>query len=84
MTGWVTVHAVVAGAAVGGGLWALTVGAFPPRPSLGEQLAKTLDPPPPPQAGTTEEGRLARLGTLMVPLASRAGIPGSRARGPIA
>jgi tight adherence protein C len=77
MTGWVAAGAVVAGGAFGAGLWALAVFAFPQRPTLGDLLARTLDPPPPPQA-VRPESRLARLGALMVPLLTRAGLPGPR------
>lgn len=77
MTGWVAAGAVIAGAAFGAGLWALAVFAFPQRPTLGDLLARTLDPPPPPRA-THPEGRLARLGAPMVPLLTRAGLPGPR------
>ena len=87
MTGWVsasgstTVAAILLGAGFGGGLWALAVWAFPPRPTLGDLLSRTLDTPAAAEDIGPVGGRLARLTVPLVALQRRAGLPGPRVQG---
>ena len=73
-----TLWAVLLGAGFGAGLWALAVWARPPRPTLGQLLARTLDAPPVPEDIGSPKGRLTRLTGPLVAVQRRAGLPGPR------
>jgi len=68
--------AVLLGAGVGAGLWALVVGFRPPRPSLAAVLAR-LDPlpPPPPMLAATDLGWVGQAGRPLARLLAAAGLP---------
>ncbi|MGB6163291.1 MAG: type II secretion system F family protein [Pseudonocardiaceae bacterium] len=71
--------ALVLGAGLGIGLWALVVGFFPPRPALGAVLARaTTSPAPPPILPTGEQGWAALLGGPFVAPLRALGLPGVR------
>jgi tight adherence protein C len=77
----VVIIALGLGAGLGIGLWALIVGLFPPRPTLGAVLARVnTSPPPPPILPTGEEGWAARLGSPFVAPLRALGLPGARLR----
>ena len=77
----VVIIALGLGAGLGIGLWALIVGLFPPRPTLGAVLARvTTSPSPPPILPTGEEGWAARLGSPFVAPLRALGLPGARLR----
>ena len=83
MTGWAgatstPLWAVLLGAGFGAGLWALAVWVHPPRPTLGQLLARTLDAPAVPDDIGSPGGRLARLVAPLVAVQRRAGLPGAR------
>ncbi|MBW4717370.1 type II secretion system F family protein [Saccharothrix obliqua] len=70
---------VALGAGLGIGMWALAVSLFPPRPALGEALARaTASPTPVPILATDATGRAARLGRPAVALLWALGLPGPR------
>ena len=73
------ITALVLGAGLGVGLWALSVWLVPPRPALGAVLARSTTPPAPPAILATEDtGWAAKLGRpFIVPLRAL-GLPGPR------
>ena len=77
------ITALILGAGLGLGLWALAVWAFPPRPALGAVLARsTVTPAPPPILATEDTGWAAKLGRPFIPPLRALGLPGERlARG---
>ncbi|MGH3719416.1 MAG: type II secretion system F family protein [Pseudonocardiaceae bacterium] len=73
------------GAGLGIGLWALVVGLFPPRPTLGAVLARASAPPAsPPILPTDDSGWAARLGGPFVVPLQALGLPGARLVGDLA
>jgi len=78
----VVITALGLGAGLGIGLWALVVGLFPPRPSLGTVLARVSAPPPAPLptpiVSVGEPGWLIRLGRLFVGPLRALGLPRAR------
>ncbi|MGH3843640.1 MAG: type II secretion system F family protein [Pseudonocardiaceae bacterium] len=70
------------GTGLGIGLWALVVGLFPPRPTLGAVLARGTGPPPAPVplpvGPTGEAGWAARWGRPFVAPMQALGLPGVR------
>lgn len=73
------ITALVLGAGLGVGLWALAVWAFPPRPALGAVLARSTTPPaPPPILATEDTGWAARLGRPFIAPLRALGLPGER------
>ncbi|MCC8245033.1 type II secretion system F family protein [Saccharothrix luteola] len=73
---------IALGAGLGLGLWALTVGIFPPRPTLGTVLAHATTPPAPAPTPATDDtdasGWAARLGRPAVAPLRALGLPGPR------
>ena len=78
LLGPTTLWALLLGAGFGAGLWALAVWAHPPRPTLGQLLARTLDGPAVAEDIGSPGGRFARLVGPLVALQRRAGMPGTR------
>jgi hypothetical protein len=78
LLGTTTLWAVLLGAGFGAGLWALAVWANPPRPTLGQLLARTLDAPAEPENIGSPGGRFARLLGPLIVAQRRAGLPGAR------
>ena len=73
------ITALVLGAGLGVGLWALAVWLFPPRPSLGAVLARTTTAPAPtPILATEDTGWAARLGRPFIAPLRSLGLPGAR------
>lgn len=73
------VVALLLGAGVGVGLWALAVWLFPPRPALGAVLARITAPPPlPPIVATEDTGWAVKLGRPFVAPLQALGLPASR------
>jgi len=73
------ITALVLGAGLGVGLWALAVWLFPPRPALGAVLARSTTPPaPPPILATEDTGWAARLGRPFIAPLRALGLPGER------
>ncbi|MBB5157464.1 type II secretion system F family protein [Saccharopolyspora phatthalungensis] len=69
------------GMGLGVGLWSLSVWLFPPRPALGEVLARATRPvAPPPILATDAEGWAARLGRPFVSPLRALGLPSARLR----
>ncbi len=79
------ITALVLGAGLGVGLWALAVWLFPPRPALGAVLARTTTPPAPtPILATEDTGWAARLGRPFIAPLRSLGLPGERLSGDLA
>ncbi len=75
------ITALLLGAGVGMGLWALAVWLVPPRPELGVVLARVTAPPAPaPILVAAEAGWAARLGRPFVGPLQALGVPGDRLR----
>lgn len=75
------ISALLYGLGVGTGLWALSVWLVPPRPPLGEVLARaTTSPPPAPILTTGGSGWAVRLGRPFVGALLALGLPGQRIR----
>jgi Flp pilus assembly protein TadB len=75
------ITALLLGAGVGTGLWALAVWLVPPRPELGGVLARATAPPAPaPILVTADTGWAARLGRPFVGPLQALGVPGDRLR----
>jgi Flp pilus assembly protein TadB len=73
------ITALVLGAGLGVGLWALAVWLFPPRPALGAVLARSTAPPaPPPILATEDTGWAARLGRPFIAPLRALGLPSAR------
>jgi tight adherence protein C len=73
------ITALLLGAGLGIGLWALAVWLFPPRPALGAVLARTTTPPaPPPILATEDTGWAAKLGRPFIAPLGALGLPGER------
>ncbi|TCO59368.1 hypothetical protein [Actinocrispum wychmicini] len=73
------VTALILGAGLGLGLWALAVWAFPPRPALGAVLARgTAAPAPTPILAGGDAGWAARLGRPFIAPLRTLGLPGER------
>jgi tight adherence protein C len=73
------ITALILGAGLGLGLWALAVWAFPPRPALGAVLARsTAAPAPTPILATEDTGWAARLGRPFIAPLRALGLPGER------
>jgi tight adherence protein C len=73
------ITALVLGAGLGVGLWALAVGLFPPRPALGAVLARTTTAPAPtPILATEDTGWAARIGRPFIAPLRALGLPGER------
>ncbi|MEV6825606.1 type II secretion system F family protein [Amycolatopsis sp. NPDC051102] len=73
------ITALILGAGLGLGLWALAVWAFPPRPALGAVLARsTAAPAPTPILATEGTGWAARLGRPFIAPLRALGLPGER------
>jgi tight adherence protein C len=73
------ITALVLGAGLGVGLWALAVWLFPPRPALGAVLARTTAPPAPaPILATEDTGWAAKLGRPFIAPLRALGLPGER------
>jgi tight adherence protein C len=73
------ITALILGAGLGLGLWALAVWAFPPRPALGAVLARsTTAPAPTPILATEDTGWAARLGRPFIAPLRALGLPGER------
>lgn len=71
--------ALVLGAGFGVGVWALAVWLFPPRPALGEVLARATTPPAPtPILATDDTGWAAKLGRPFIAPLRALGLPGPR------
>ena len=71
----VVIIALGLGAGLGIGLWALIVGVFPPRPTLGAVLARvTTSPSPPPILPTGEAGVGGAAGQPVRRAAAGAGV----------
>jgi tight adherence protein C len=78
LLGPTTFWAVLLGAGFGAALWALAVWAHPPRPTLGQLLARTLEAPAVPEDIGSPGGRFAHLLGPLVAVQRRAGLPGPR------
>ncbi|WP_123747990.1 type II secretion system F family protein [Saccharothrix texasensis] len=73
------ITALVLGAGLGIGLWALAVWAFPPRPALGAVLARTTAPPVPTPILTTDDvGWAVKFGRPFIAPLHALGLPGTR------
>jgi Flp pilus assembly protein TadB len=73
------ITALVLGAGLGVGLWALAVWLFPPRPALGAVLARTTTAPAPTPILATEDTRwAARIGRPFIAPLRALGLPGER------
>jgi tight adherence protein C len=76
------------GTGLGIGLWALVVGLFPPRPTLGAVLARATTPPPAPVPSpplpTGEQGWAVRLGRPFATPLQALGLPRARLVGDLA
>ncbi|PFG50159.1 type II secretion system (T2SS) protein F [Amycolatopsis sulphurea] len=73
------ITALILGAGLGLGLWALAVWAFPPRPALGAVLARsTAAPAPTPILAAKDTGWAARLGRPFIAPLRALGLPGER------
>jgi hypothetical protein len=73
------ITALILGAGLGLGLWALAVWLFPPRPALGVILARTTTPPAPtPILATEDTGWAARVGRPFIAPLRALGLPGER------
>jgi tight adherence protein C len=73
------ITALVLGAGLGVGLWALAVWLLPPRPALGAVLARTTAPPAPtPILATEDTGWAARIGRPFIAPLRSLGLPGAR------
>ena len=73
------ITALILGAGLGLGLWALAVWAFPPRPALGAVLARsTAAPAPTPILATEATGWAAKLGRPFIATLRALGLPGER------
>jgi Flp pilus assembly protein TadB len=73
------ITALILGAGLGIGLWALAVWAFPPRPALGAVLARTTAPPAPtPILATEDIGWAAKFGHPFIAPLRALGLPGER------
>ncbi len=73
------ITALILGAGLGLGLWALAVWAFPPRPALGAVLARsTAAPAPTPILAIEDTGWAARLGRPFIAPLRALGLPGER------
>lgn len=73
------ITALVLGAGLGIGLWALAVWAFPPRPALGAVLARTTAPPVPIPILTTDDvGWAVKFGRPFIAPLRALGLPGTR------
>jgi Flp pilus assembly protein TadB len=70
------ITALVLGAGLGVGLWALAVWLFPPRPALGAVLARTTAPPA--ILATEDTGWVAKLGRPFIAPLRALGLPGQR------
>jgi hypothetical protein len=73
------ITALVLGAGLGVGLWALAVWLFPPRPALGAVLVRTTaHPVPTPILATEDTGWAAMLGRPFIAPLRSLGLPGER------
>lgn len=73
------ITALILGAGLGLGLWALAVWAFPPRPALGAVLARSTAAPAPTPILTAEDtGWAAKLGRPFIAPLGALGLPGER------
>lgn len=72
------ITAILLGTGCGLGLWALLIWAAPPRPPLGDLLARLHRPPEPPRLVTTDSrGWAARAGHHFTPAMRALGLPGT-------